>query len=619
MDEAQLLVSEERGVTAEHVLAEVRQISPDCKIVLMTAFADVQMTLRAVLSGLGSEPVLLASALRPTRRIYGVLRAFQTEHEAELQVVAYPPRSTNEEDVVISPFVVHLPDRVHRGGRSATQTASRFAALATTGGLRTVVFANQKRSTESQAESIARRSSRVFRLPEKIASRLHVELGRPSFLEEVVPFAVAPHHAGLTAVEQHIVERLVATRHVLTVIATPTLAQGVNLPLDVALVTFTQRRDSSSGQMEDLSEAEVRNMLGRAGRAGIVPDGLCLVVRKESSRAPAVELSRERRWFFSRPRVQPAPGVVSLLRRARDSGVAHPSWVDLMPGLRFSESQALLSMVGRRLQQNAELNIMLELTRYPSFRALTDAEQAELASAVSALADNVAARLATQPATLAIVARSGMPIPFVEAVVAAVTEVTNADKLLESDWWDREIEAFLHRFGQFSWVTELTGPFQQTGIMNVISTWRRGDPIRTLEIIAPTDDDRRTRIRTGEYLNHSLSLLAQFWAIAPLSVDVLGIELNSADLRHFAACVRDGVPDIDALIWLRALGGMDRVLATALSAEAILPDTGGYYFRRRVANDLLDSWERGDQSPLRGEQEEALHGLLEENELLGLA
>src|ERR1041384_5663043 len=155
--------------------------------------------------------------------------------------------------------------------------------------------------------------------------------------------------------------------------------------------------------------------------------------------------------------------------------------------------------------------------------------------------------------------------------------------------------------------------------MNAMAAWLRGDAISTLEALAPPDDNRLIRIRIGEYLNHSLSLFAQLWSIAPLSVEVLELDIDPGSLRHFAACVRDGVPDTDSLIWLRVLGGMDRVLATALSAEGILPDSGGYYLRRRVAGDLLDAWQRGEQSPLSGEHETALRALLEENELLGLS
>lgn len=616
VDEAQLLCSEERGVTAEHVLATVRQVQPDCRIVLMTAFFEVLSTLRDVLIGLGGDPRILSSATRPTRRVYGVLRASQVSGP-ELQVLVYPPRPPSEGGAAGSPpFQVRFPDRAHTGARGASDVARRFSILSNSAGLRSVIFVSQKRSTESQAEALSRRGSRNIEIPLGLVARLRLELGRDSVLERVVPHTIAPHHAGLTSLEQHLVERLVAEEKVLTVFATPTLAQGVNLPFDLALVTFTQRRNEVTQQGENLSEAEVQNMLGRAGRAGMVPDGLCLIARKETTRDPELELYLERRWFFSPPSSQPAPGIVSLLRRAQLARVDQPGWADAMSGLRFSESQALLSMVARRLQAG-DIDMSEELAKYPSFRALPDQERARLTHTVVGLASNIGARLLERPAVLEIAARSGLPIGMIEAAVSEISALDNVSVALDPSWWDEAIGRFLTANAELEWVGQLSGPFGPGGIVAALDAWRSGAPVSVIEALAPADDQRLTRIHTGQYLNHALSLLAQLWGVAPLVIESLaGDEVDSGSLRALSACIRDGVPTTDALIWLRALGGMDRVLATRLGELALLPDEGGYYARRRTADDLLDHWTTSGALPLAGDLATALRGHLHEAALV---
>ncbi|MQA85102.1 MAG: DEAD/DEAH box helicase [Streptosporangiales bacterium] len=94
-------------------------------------------------------------------------------------------------------------------------------------------------------------------------------------LAELLPRAVAYHHAGLPRTVRERVEDAYRRGLVRLIACTPTLAAGVNLPAHVAIVRDVFRTEFVRGRPVPvlLSSADVLNMLGRAGRPGQVERG----------------------------------------------------------------------------------------------------------------------------------------------------------------------------------------------------------------------------------------------------------------------------------------------------------------------------------------------------------
>lgn len=89
----------------------------------------------------------------------------------------------------------------------------------------------------------------------------------------------ACHHGLLLSVERHLHESLFKRRDGINVlVATSTLAQGMNLPSEVVIIGGDSRFDSSSDTMQRLEAHELLNAAGRAGRAGDGSYGFVLVV-----------------------------------------------------------------------------------------------------------------------------------------------------------------------------------------------------------------------------------------------------------------------------------------------------------------------------------------------------
>lgn len=86
---------------------------------------------------------------------------------------------------------------------------------------------------------------------------------------------VAYHHAGLSATTRKFIEELFRNRKIRAVVATPTLAAGVNLPARRVLVSVKRYEE---GYMKGVSIAEYKQMAGRAGRPGLDPYGEVVIV-----------------------------------------------------------------------------------------------------------------------------------------------------------------------------------------------------------------------------------------------------------------------------------------------------------------------------------------------------
>jgi hypothetical protein len=87
------------------------------------------------------------------------------------------------------------------------------------------------------------------------------------------------HHANLLPAERELAESLFRrTKGIGALAATATLAQGMNLPADMVVIVGDERFDAESEGFAPLDPHELLNAAGRAGRAGLVAQGLVIVI-----------------------------------------------------------------------------------------------------------------------------------------------------------------------------------------------------------------------------------------------------------------------------------------------------------------------------------------------------
>ncbi|KAK4310065.1 hypothetical protein Pmani_018339 [Petrolisthes manimaculis] len=137
-----------------------------------------------------------------------------------------------------------------------------------------LVFCPTRRSCEAVAEMLCRvlsKELKQFRHSEKVSLyRTLVEEGGGSvcpILRKTIPFGVAYHHSGVTEGEKKALEEGYLAGTLCCLCCTSTLAAGVNLPARRVII-----RAPYTGR-EFLTRARYKQMVGRAGRAGLDTSG----------------------------------------------------------------------------------------------------------------------------------------------------------------------------------------------------------------------------------------------------------------------------------------------------------------------------------------------------------
>lgn len=147
-----------------------------------------------------------------------------------------------------------------------------------------LIFVNTRRSTESLAvkysdkmKALAGRELSQDELRLLEGDSESTSLGKK--LSACVRCGMSFHNAGLTYKQRRFVEDSFKNGTIKCIVATPTLAAGINLPARRVIVRDTSRFEANSGNVP-ISVMEVKQMCGRAGRPGYDPYGEAVLIGK---------------------------------------------------------------------------------------------------------------------------------------------------------------------------------------------------------------------------------------------------------------------------------------------------------------------------------------------------
>ena len=104
-------------------------------------------------------------------------------------------------------------------------------------------------------------------------------------LKEALSFGIGLHHAGLVESDRSLAEELFANNKIQILVATSTLAWGVNLPAHLVVVKGTQFFDAKTEGYKDMDLTDVLQMLGRAGRPQFDNSGIARIFTQDSKKA----------------------------------------------------------------------------------------------------------------------------------------------------------------------------------------------------------------------------------------------------------------------------------------------------------------------------------------------
>ena len=257
VDEVHLLGEASRGPTLEMVISKIRDVNDEAQIIALSATINNSQEIAEWLNG---EHVY--SEFRPVPLRLGVYYDDTLLFE-------------DGEKVEIKHDAINIGNLVRRSIELGGQV---------------LIFVNRRKSAESLAEKLRRRvegylsevdKSELYALADSIMEEEYTIYSER--IAKLIRHGVAFHHAGLSNRHRSIVERTFKNRWLKVIVATPTLAAGINLPSRTVIVRDVTRYDGFSSVY--IPVMEVKQMLGRAGRPKYDKYGEGIIYARSEKRA----------------------------------------------------------------------------------------------------------------------------------------------------------------------------------------------------------------------------------------------------------------------------------------------------------------------------------------------
>ena len=105
-----------------------------------------------------------------------------------------------------------------------------------------------------------------------------------TYLQYTIPFGIGIHHGGLCELDRHTTEKLFKAEKLQILVATSTLAWGVNFPAHMVIVKGTEFFDCKLRSYVDFPITDVLQMIGRAGRPQYDTEGVALVLTQDTKK-----------------------------------------------------------------------------------------------------------------------------------------------------------------------------------------------------------------------------------------------------------------------------------------------------------------------------------------------
>jgi helicase len=272
LDEIHLLTDVSRGPTLEILITKMRKIVKNLQIIGLSATIKNAEELAKWL-----DSKLLKSDFRPVKLYQGVA------YDSKIKFPGYKTIELNKE--------LDLEEAI------VSDTLNK--------GKQILIFCSTRKSTEALAERLGKvvsgklgRSDIEFlrKLSDEIENVLEVPTEQCKRLARCIRNGVAFHHSGLVGKQRRLIEENFRNGLIKVIVATTTLAAGVDLPAFRVLIKDAKRYHPTYGSIY-IPTLEYYQMIGRAGRPRFDNYGESIIIAKNED--DAEELTE--RFIFGEP------------------------------------------------------------------------------------------------------------------------------------------------------------------------------------------------------------------------------------------------------------------------------------------------------------------------------
>ena len=260
-DEIHLINDSSRGPTLELILARFKLLNPTAQIIALSATIQNSIELATWLNAKHIQ-----SDWRPVKLFEGVF--YNNQIKFLDNSIRKIPKVTDE----ITSLVL---DSIKEGAQ-------------------VLIFVNTRRSTEALARRLAKPIERLLSTDDQKSLKTkatdfissHTEVTTlAKEISSLISSGVAFHHAGLSDSQRKSIESNFKNGLIKCIIATPTLAAGINLPARRVIVRDVTRFDVELGITAPIPILEIKQMMGRAGRPKYDTIGEAVLIAKNSEMA----------------------------------------------------------------------------------------------------------------------------------------------------------------------------------------------------------------------------------------------------------------------------------------------------------------------------------------------
>jgi len=293
VDEAHNIQNLRRGLKLELLLSTINKECQRAQFLLLTPFIDNAREVARWLGGTSSDDVSLALDWQPNDRVVGVVQAKKGEalngrsfdYSLNLETVHTTRKTLSVKDLLNFPKseeIAKTYSEVTNQSAMAAVTAQKFQKRGPV-----IVMHSRPDWVWSLAEKLKIESNISEQLSENIRlvqDFLKLEFGRDFPLIELLDYRIGVHHAGLSDDVRFLMEWLFEESELKFLVATTTIAQGVNFPVTGVVMASHQYPYG-----EDMPPEDFWNIAGRAGRVGQGSLGIVALVADTDVKAETLK------------------------------------------------------------------------------------------------------------------------------------------------------------------------------------------------------------------------------------------------------------------------------------------------------------------------------------------